>query len=337
MQMVKNIPFGSKSTAFHFSGGFPHLKKLCTPATTVLITDENILAAHKKHFKGWHTIAIEPGEENKVQATADIIIRKLIKLHAGRSWTLVGVGGGVVTDITGYVASVFLRGINFGFIPTSLLAMVDASIGGKNGIDVGVYKNMVGTINQPSFLLYDVSLLKTLPDNEWRNGFAEIIKHAAILDEPMFKELEKKSLSFYKKNKSAVLRLVQRNALLKAKIVKEDEFEKGRRKLLNFGHTLAHALEKKQELMHGEAVSIGMAFAARLSKDITKFKSAERLLTLLHKYGLPVEALYDRDKTFEILISDKKREGEHINFILLQKIGKAVIQKLSLNEIYKAL
>src|SRR5215210_1952090 len=128
--MVKKISLGSKVTSFHFDGRFADLKKLCPAATTVLLTDENIFAAHKKHFKGWTTIVIEAGEEYKVQATVDSIISKLIKLHAGRGWTLVGVGGGVITDITGYVASVYLRGIAFGFVPTTLLAMVDASIGG---------------------------------------------------------------------------------------------------------------------------------------------------------------------------------------------------------------
>ena len=137
---------------------------------------------------------------------------------------------------------------------------------------------MVGTINQPQFLLYDVSLLKTLPDNEWRNGFAEIIKHAAIMDAAMFKELEKRNVSFYQKNKLALQKLIQRNALLKAGVVKEDEFEKEKRRLLNFGHTLGHAVEKQYELMHGEAIAIGMAFAAKLSVDMLHFKSAEKLL-----------------------------------------------------------
>ncbi|HYO22011.1 MAG TPA: 3-dehydroquinate synthase family protein, partial [Flavisolibacter sp.] len=249
----KKVAFSRQATTFYFDAAFSGLKTIVPQKTSMLITDEHVFAAHKKLFKGWNSIVVKSGEEYKVQATVDSIIQQLIGMHADRTWTLVGVGGGVVTDMTGYVASVFLRGIHLGFVPTTILAMVDAAIGGKNGIDVGLYKNMVGTINQPQFLLYDVSLLKTLPGDEWRNGFAEVIKHAAILDAPLFKELEKRQVSFFQKNKPALQKLVQRNALLKTKVVKEDEFEKSKRRLLNFGHTLGHAVEKQYGLMHGEA------------------------------------------------------------------------------------
>ncbi|HEX8315409.1 MAG TPA: 3-dehydroquinate synthase, partial [Flavisolibacter sp.] len=187
------------------------------------------------------------------------------------------------------------------------------------------------------FLLYDVGLLKTLPDNEWRNGFAEVIKHAAILDATLFKELEKRQVSFFQKNKPALQKLVQRNALLKTKVVKEDEFEKSKRRLLNFGHTLGHAVEKQYGLMHGEAVAVGMAFAGKLSADMLQFKSADRLLKLIDQYNLPVTTGYNKQKVFDVLISDKKREGEQMNFILLERIGKAVIKKISLQEIYNAI
>lgn len=332
---VKKIQFSRGSTAFYFDSSFAQLKKIVSPETTIVITDSHLVAAHPKLFRDWKTIVINAGEEYKIQATVDSIIQQLIAQHADRTWTLVGVGGGVVTDITGYVASIYLRGISFGFVPTTVLAMVDAAIGGKNGIDVGLYKNMVGTINQPQFLLYDVSLLKTLPENEWRNGFAEIIKHAAILDGVMYKELEKKKLSFFQKNKPALQKLVQRNALLKAKVVKEDEFEKDKRRLLNFGHTLGHAVEKQYSLMHGEAVAVGMVFASRLSAELLQFKGSDKLVQIIDNYGLPIAASYNKQKVFDVLVSDKKREGEQMNFVLLEKIGKAVVKKIPLQEIFK--
>ena len=332
---VKKVSFSRQATSFYFDASFMHLKKLCPQKTTVVLTDEHVFAAHKKLFKGWNTIVIKAGEEYKVQASVDSIIEQLIDMHVDRTWTMVGVGGGVVTDMTGYAASVYLRGIAFGFVPTTLLGMVDAAIGGKNGIDVGLHKNMVGTINQPHFLLYDVSLLKSLPSTEWRNGFAEIIKHAAILDAPLFKDLEKRNLAFFQKNKTALQKLVQQNALLKTGVVKADEFEGGKRRLLNFGHTVGHALEKQYELMHGEAVAIGMSFAAKLSADLVKFKAADKLIRLIDQYGLPTTAGYNKQKVFDLLLSDKKREGEQMNFILLERIGKAMIKKISLTEIYK--
>jgi 3-dehydroquinate synthase len=334
---VRKFSFSHQTVSYYFDAAFADLKKIIVKQPAVFITDENVFAAHQKKFKGWKTIVLKAGEEYKVQSTVDSIIEQLLDLNADRQTLLVGVGGGVITDITGYVASIYLRGIEFGFVPTTLLAMVDASIGGKNGIDVGLYKNMVGTINQSKFLLFDVALLKTLPVMEWQNGFAEIIKHSAIKDEPMFKELKENSIKTYQKNKIALQKLIQRNVLLKTSVVQGDEFERGERKLLNFGHTMGHALEKQYNLMHGEAVSIGMAFAANLSQKMMDFKGAPKLIALLQKYDLPVAADYSRKKVIEVLIGDKKRQGDSINFILLERIGKAVIKKISLEQLYKQL
>jgi 3-dehydroquinate synthase len=183
------------------------------------------------------------GKPNKIQSTVDHIIEQLIELGADRKTTLLGVGGGVITDITGYVAGIFMRGVKCAFIPTTVLAMVDAAIGGKNGVDVGNYKNMVGLIRQPQFILYDFSFLKTLPKEEWVNGFAEIIKHAAIKDAIMFAELESQNLNYYRKDSAAMASLIKRNALLKTKVVISDETEQGDRKLLNFGHTFGTQLK----------------------------------------------------------------------------------------------
>jgi len=209
----QTVQFNTSSTTFYFDASFDLLEKIVSKDNAVIITDDNVFCGsnHKK-FKGWKTIVLKAGEEHKVQHTVDLILEQLIDFGCDRTSFLIGVGGGVVTDITGYAAGIFMRGIRFGFVPTSILAMVDASIGGKNGIDVGAYKNMVGLIRQPEFLLYDYSFLRSLPKAEWVNGFAEIIKHASIKDATMFRELEDHEVSFYQKKINELNALIRRNA-----------------------------------------------------------------------------------------------------------------------------
>lgn len=327
--------FSNSSTDIYLAYGISHLKKITDPSSTVLITDRNVYNAHVKRFRDWDTIILKPGEEFKVQATVDAVIEKLIAMQADRKTTLVGIGGGVITDITGYVASVYMRGIRFGFLPTSILGLVDASIGGKNGIDVGVYKNMVGIIRQPSFILHDMVFLNSLPQVEWENGFAEVIKHACIKDAAMFAELEKNSLKTYRSRQKSICELVQRNAILKTKVVQKDEFEKGERRLLNFGHTLGHALETQYELLHGQAISIGMTYACHISEKLVGFKQTDRVVDLLEKYHLPTYASFDTQKIFDVLKMDKKRERKEMNYVLLEKIGKGVVKTIPLKQLEK--
>lgn len=329
----KSVKFASARTDFYFASGISHLKEITDPKHTVIITDENVYAAHSKRFKKWKLIVLKAGETYKVQATVDSTIDQLIALEADRKTTLVGIGGGVVTDITGYVASIYMRGIRFGFLPTSLLALVDASIGGKNGIDVGYYKNMVGIIRQPDFILHDMVFLNSLPEKEWQNGFAEIIKHACIRDAAMFRELESKDLKQFRKRQKSICDLVQRNALLKAKVVQHDETEQGERRLLNFGHTLGHALENQYQLMHGQAVAIGMGIACRFSEHVLGFTQTDRVLNTLEQYGLPRWMEFDRAKAIDILRMDKKRERTVLHYVLLKKIGKGVVRPLPMDEL----
>jgi 3-dehydroquinate synthase len=330
-----SFKFSTSSTDYYLAGSLSLLKRIVDQKNSVIITDENIFNHHKEKLRNWNIIILKPGEEFKIQATVDGIIEQLIVMEADRKTTLVGIGGGVITDITGYTASIYMRGLNFGFMPTTLLAMVDASIGGKNGIDVEVYKNMVGTIRQPSFILHDYNLLKTLPQNEWENGFAEIIKHACIKDITMFRELERNSIAAYQQNKRSLSELIKRNAILKTRVVQKDEFEKGDRKLLNFGHTLGHALENQYELSHGQAISIGMTYASVISEKITGFKETERIAKILSQYNLPTFADFDRKKVFDVLKMDKKRERKDINFIMLEKIGKGIIKTIPLKQLEK--
>lgn len=329
----QTFKFGNASTDFYFAGSISQLKEITDVKNTVVIMDKNIFTLYQKKVKSFKTIVIEPGEEHKTQSTIGSIIQQLIELEADRKTTLVGIGGGVITDITGFVASIYMRGIRFGFIPTTLLSLVDASIGGKNGIDVGIYKNIVGIIRQPAFILHDMLFLNSLPEKEWQNGFAEIIKHASIKDLAMFKQLELHSLDYYRKHKKEACVLIQRNAKLKIKVVQSDEFEQGDRKLLNFGHTLGHALENQYQLSHGHAVAIGSAYAAMISKQLTGFKQTDRVVKVLEQYGLPASISFDKAKAFAAFKMDKKREQKTMNYILLEKIGKGVIKSIPLDEL----
>jgi 3-dehydroquinate synthase len=250
---------------------------------------------------------------------------------------LIGVGGGVVTDITGFVGSVYMRGICFGFVPTSVLAMVDASIGGKNGIDVGMYKNLVGIIRQPEFLLFDISLLKSLPADEWINGFAEIIKHACIRDAEMFRELEKNELMFFKKDPNALSALITRNVMIKSAIVQKDELENGDRRLLNFGHTLGHAIENVYAMPHGKAISLGMVAACLISEELSDFKETARVINLLKKYGLPTEKALDTERIFDLIKMDKKKIKNTMNYVILNQIGNAIVKSIPVTELEKLL
>ncbi len=325
--------FSNSSVDYYYDDNISYLKKIVDSKNAIIITDENVYKHHQSKFKGWNVIVLKAGEEYKVQATVDAVIEQLITMQADRKTTLIGIGGGVVTDMTGYVASVYMRGISFGFIPTTILAMVDASIGGKNGIDVSVYKNMVGIIRQPRFLLYDLNFLSTLPQAEWENGFAEIIKHACIKDAAMFRLLEANLLSTYQKNKKAIAELIQRNVLIKTKVVQKDEFEKAERRLLNFGHTLGHALENQYELSHGQAISVGMTYACHISEQLSGFKQTDKVVKVLEQYGLPTYASFNKKKAIEVLKMDKKRERKEMNYILLEKIGKAVVKSIPVKDL----
>lgn len=332
--MIKQTyKFSNSSVDYYFDGKISYLKKIVDAKNAIIITDENVYKHHQSKFKGWNVIVLKAGEEYKVQSTVDSVIQELIALQADRKTTLIGVGGGVVTDITGYVASVYMRGIPFGFIPTTVLAMVDASIGGKNGIDVGVYKNMVGIIRQPKFLLYDLNFLNTLPQTEWENGFAEIIKHACIKDAAMFKSLDETSLTTYQAKKNLMSELIKRNVLIKTKVVQKDEFEKAERRLLNFGHTLGHALENQYELSHGQAIAIGITYACHISEQLAGFSQTGKVVKLLEQYGLPTYASFNKMKAIEVLKMDKKRERKEMNYILLEKVGKGLVKSIPVRQL----
>lgn len=333
--LKKTFAFSTSKTTCYFDASLAQIGSLVEKDRSIFITDQHVYDHHKKYFKGAKFIQIPAGESHKVQSIVDLIIAQLIGFGADRSTTLIGVGGGVVTDITGYVASIYMRGVPFGFVPTSILGMVDAAIGGKNGVDVGIYKNMVGVIRQPTFLFYDVNLLQTLPNEEWVNGFAEVIKHAAIKDAGLFRDLEKNSINSYRKNKKSLSELIRKNVVIKAAVVQKDEFEGNERRLLNFGHTLGHAVENVYHMPHGHAISMGMKAACLISEQMLDFKETARVTGLLQQYGLPIDMPVDFRKVVEIMRMDKKKTRDIMHYVLLEKLGKAVIKPIPMNHLEK--
>jgi 3-dehydroquinate synthase len=337
--MQESVIFSSGLVDYHYHSSFAALKDIAAGRDVVIITDENLARLYPGYFSPYETLVIAAGEASKSLDVVGQLLSQLIANEATRKTLIVGAGGGVVTDIAGFVAATYMRGVAFGFVPTSLLAMVDAAVGGKNGVDVGQHKNMVGTITQPEFLLYDGELLQTLPAQEWSNGFAEIIKYASIFDVPLFEELSRRNVAFYRADKNALDALIKRCVHWKNKTVVEDEREQGSRKLLNFGHTAGHAIETVHQLPHGYAISIGMLIACRLSEHILGLdpEVRYRLENMLQQYGLPIKQHIDMIAVMDILKIDKKRRGVEIDYILLEQLGNAGIYPLPFEIIEKAL
>ena len=211
----------------------------------VIITDSNVRGYYQKDFPPCEVIEIGIGEKIKTLDTVNNIYEKLLLLEADRSCFILGIGGGIVCDIAGFVASTYLRGVRFGFVSTTLLSQVDASVGGKNGVNFQGYKNMVGVFNQPEFVICDMKLLKTLPEKEVLCGLSEIVKHGAIADAELFSYLEKNHEKALGLDTKVIERLVYDSVVLKSTVVNKDEKESGERRKLNFGHTLGHAIENE--------------------------------------------------------------------------------------------
>jgi 3-dehydroquinate synthase len=316
-----------------------NLQRYVPVAKPVIITDVNVGQLYPLESMASDVITIGTGEEIKTLDTVRDIYAHLVSLAVDRSAFIVGVGGGIVCDITGFVASTFLRGVRFGFVATTLLAQVDASVGGKNGVNFKGYKNMVGLFHQPEFVICDPELLKTLPRKEISCGLAEIVKHGAIADADLFAYLEQKAEDILALDRKAIEKLVLASVGIKSSIVKRDETEKGDRRLLNFGHTFGHAIEKVTGVAHGEAVSMGMVMAAALSvkKGLLSAEENQRLRVVLQNLKLPTRLAAQPQKILDAIAKDKKRAGDCIHFVLLDGIGNARVDQLSLQELKGAI
>ncbi len=302
----------------------------------VAITDPNVYRHYGAILDRFDPIIIGMGEEIKTLATLETIYSGLIARGADRETFIVGFGGGIVTDIAGFAASTWMRGVRFGFVATSLLAQVDASVGGKNGVNCDGYKNMVGTFNQPEFVLCDPEVLKTLPEREFRGGLAEIVKAGIIRDAGLFELFENHSFTDFQTNEKLLQEAILRAVKVKKAIVDADERERGERKLLNLGHTFAHAIEKTmRRFEHGEAVAIGLVMAAWLSVSLRLLPEPEaiRITRIVAQLGLPTDADAVPAELFAALKSDKKKEADAVDLILVRSIGDAVIHRMGFEKL----
>ena len=306
----------------------------------IVITDANVYANYLTLMERYEHIVIGSGEEIKTLATVNEIYAKLMAMKADRSTLLIGIGGGIVTDITGFVAATYMRGIKFGFISTTLLGQVDASVGGKNGVNVANYKNMVGTFTHPEFVILDVDMLRTLTKREFRAGLAEVIKAAIIDDSRLFEELEQRDIDTIFDDSEFVVEMVGRALKVKIAIVERDERESGPRRLLNLGHTIGHAIEKcSHDYNHGEAVAIGMVMISRLAvrRGLIASELCDRVEKLLLRYGFDIDTTIPKADIVTQIVQDKKRSGDVINLVLPTAIGHCEVIPVKYEELEELL
>ena len=307
------------------------------PCKTVVVTDSNVDALYlAKVMKSLENSGYTPlkyvfpaGETSKNAKTFIDILEFLASEKITRSDLLIALGGGVAGDITGFAASCYLRGIDFVQLPTTLLAAVDSSVGGKTAIDLEAGKNLAGAFYQPIAVICDTDTFMTLPEREKACGFAEVIKYAVLFDESFFRDLSCE--------KGDIIGMVEKCVIFKRDVVERDEFDRGERKLLNLGHTAAHGIEKVSgySLTHGEAVAVGMVIAARISENLNLCEKglSEIIKNLLKKYNLPTDYAISARQLCDAALSDKKREGGTITLVLPEKIGKCVLYDLDINEL----
>lgn len=322
----------SKISRIFIGERLSNLHKYLPDRKTMIITDSNIIKHYGKDFPpGIPLIDIGLGEKNKTLQTIDLIMEKMLASEIDRTGFILAIGGGIVCDVAGFAASIYMRGLPFGFVSTTLLSQVDASVGGKNGVNYEGYKNMIGVFHQPEFVICDNSLFTTLDKEEFRSGFAEIIKAGVIKSPSLFEFCKKKSKEALSNESDIITKMIYESVKIKADIVEIDEKETGERRLLNFGHTFAHSLEKTTGMLHGKAVSIGMILAAMVSEKIGLLKTQEvqEIKEVLELFGLPTKSEIPVTQLFEAMKHDKKRERDSINMVLLDKIGHAVTQKLT--------
>ena len=319
-----------------YLGAVPEILPQVLPAgRVVVVSDTEADRLHGGLPAACETVLIGRGERIKTLSTVENIHRRLIAAGADRKTFILGVGGGIVTDIAGFAASTYMRGVPFGFVPTTLLGQVDAAVGGKNGVNIDGYKNMAGTFAQPQFVVCDPALLRTLPDREFRAGLAEAVKAGIIADEELFAAIEEADFGELRSDQALLRRVVGRAVGVKVAVVARDEREAGERRKLNLGHTLAHAIERTSGRMnHGEAVAVGTVLMARAAVRLGMLAETEcrRIAGALGRLGFRLTPPVSMDRMLEAVAADKKREGGTLHVVLPTGIGSCTVCDMPLGE-----
>ena len=334
-----SVALGSRSYPIHIGArliGQPELYRPYLGGGVAVVTNAVVAPLYLKAIKGavgaLTEIIVPDGEQAKSWAGVEQVVDALLEARLGRDGLVIALGGGVIGDLAGFAAAVYQRGVPFVQVPTTLLAQVDSSVGGKTAINHQLGKNMIGAFHQPVAVIADVATLDTLPDRELRSGLAEVIKHGFALDASFVEWLERNIDLLLKRDAAALTHAVKRSCELKARIVAADEREAGERALLNFGHTFGHAIEAGTGYgawLHGEAIAAGMVMASELSLLMGHLKKTEvsRVRELLHRAGLPVKGpALAPEKLLELMSIDKKAAKGKTRFVLLEAIGRAALR-----------
>ena len=307
----------------------PHL--LPEAHSYVIISDSNVAEIHGKHLQHLiprsHLLSFAAGEANKTREMWQRLTDEMLDHHIARDGCVIALGGGVTCDLAGFVAATYMRGVPVVQVPTSLLAMIDAAIGGKTGVDVPAGKNLVGAFHTPHTVVIDPLVLNTLPDDELSNGLAEAIKHGAIADRAYLEWIEESAGAIFERRVHTLESLIRRSVEIKSQFVEGDVREAGKRAALNFGHTIAHALESLSnfELQHGSAVGLGMMIEAEIGAvmGVTDEHATAAITGALHRARLPDSIVFDNGlPLIEATASDKKVRGGTVRYVLLESIGK---------------
>lgn len=301
----------------------------------VIITDDNVKRLYGNRFPKIPVFSIKPGEESKKIEVIGSLAEKLLKTGIDRSGFILAAGGGVVSDIAGFLASVYMRGIRCGYISTTLLSQVDASTGGKTGVNLGDTKNILGIVRQPDWVICDPEMLQTLPEQEYLSGLAELIKTAIIGDKELFELIERNGNLILSRDPQLLTDLVARSVKFKGAVVAEDEMEKGLRRILNFGHTFGHAIEMQKGIKHGFAIASGMELATEFSlkKGLINSEEKMRIIRMLEKFNLVDKLDISFSQLKKLILHDKKKSGNEIHFVFTNGIGKALVEKVPVTDV----